>query len=336
MIKRLAAALLLLVFAAGCGQNSDVVVLRMAHILDPAQPVHKAMVFMGERLSALSGGTMEMKIYYGGTLGNERESLELLQLGMLDMAKVNGSIVEAFVPAMGVYGLPYLFRDSAHQWAVFNGPIGKEILEQGEPYWIRGLVYYDSGFRSFYTTKAPIRRPEDLKGMKIRVIRSNVAMRTMEALGGSPTPMALGELYTALQQGVVDGAENNPPSYYYTKHFEAAPYYSLDEHSAPPDVVLVSTHTWNRLTPQQRQWLTQAAEESVVYQRKLWQEDERRILLELEAGGVTIVRPDKEPFRKIVEPIYKGLEGTELGRWADRIRAVETPADSALASSQTP
>lgn len=310
----------LLLLLGGCVEQRETTVLRLAHILDATHPVHRGMAYMGERLEALSGGTMRVKIYPSGQLGSERESVELLQLGMLDMTKVASSVIENFVPAMGVYSLPYLFRDADHYWQVFNGEIGREILLQGEPYWIRGLAYYDAGFRSFYTRDQPVATPSDLRGEKIRVMRSNISIQSINALGGNATPMAYGELYTALQQGVVDGAENNPPNFYQSKHYEVSRYYSLDEHSAPPDVLLISTHTWDRLDARQQAWLTRAVEESVAYQRGLWEEATEEALHAVEAAGVTVTRPDKAPFREAVEPIYEVLEGTDLGRWAERIR----------------
>ncbi len=315
-------AVLALALIGGCGKSQDKLTLRLAHILDPSTPVHKAMAFMAARLDSLSGGTMHVVIYPSGQLGNERECLELLQLGSLDMTKVSSSVVENFVPAMGVYSLPYLFRDQAHYWQVFNGKIGKEILLQGEPYWLRGLCYYDAGFRSFFLRDKAVYEPRDLAGLKIRVMRSNLSIRSINLLGGNATPLPYSELYSALQQGVVDGAENNPPNFYQKRFFELCKYFVLDEHSAPPDVLLISTHTWNKLTPQQQAWLQQAVAESVTYQRKLWDEMTRKALEAVQAAGVKIIYPDKSKFRAAVKPIYDELAGTELGVWAKRIIAL--------------
>lgn len=316
----LLAALVLLATLSGCRDASDSVELRLAHILDATHPVHQGMAFLGERLEELSEGTMRVKIYPSGQLGNERESVELLQLGMLDMTKVASSVIENFVPAMGVYSLPYLFEDHNHFWTTLNGPVGNEILLQGTPFRIRGLCYYDAGFRSFYISDRAVRTPEDLGGLKIRVMRSNLSIQTINMLGANATPMAYGELYTALQQGVVDGAENNPPNFYGSKHFEQARYYTLDEHAAPPDVLLIGTHTWNGLTAQQQEWLAQATAESVAHQRRLWMEATTAALQAVQEAGVTVIRPNKGPFQEAVAPIYDSIEGTELGRWAERIR----------------
>lgn len=316
--------------SSGCEAEDDVQVLRLSHILDSTHPVHRGMAYMAERLEELSSGSMRVKIYPSGQLGDERVSVELLQLGMLDMTKVSSAVIENFVPAMSVYSLPYLFRNADHYWQVFESDVGQEILLEGEPYWIRGLTYYDAGFRSFYTHATPVEEPEDLNGLKIRVMPSNLSIQSINMLGGSATPMAYGELYTALQQGVVDGAENNPPNFYQSKHYEVSRYYNLDEHSAPPDVLIMSTHTWEKLNDEQRGWLMQAVEESVHYQRELWEEATDEALAAVQEAGVTVIRPDKEPFLEAVTPLYESLDGTAVGQWADRIRNLPPEVEEAL------
>ena len=159
-----------------------------------------------------------------------------------------------------------------------------------------GLAFYDAGSRSFYTRDRPVRRPDDLAGLKIRVQESPTAMALVDALGGSATPIAWGELYTALQQGVVDGAENNPPSFHLSGHYEVARFYTLDEHSAVPDALLVGTHVWDRLDQRQRGWLEEAVARSVPLQRALWRDATERALAAVEAAGVEVIRPEKRPF----------------------------------------
>ena len=308
--------------SASCTPASEHIELRLAHVLDSTHPVHLGMAFMGQRLEELSDGSMRVTIYPSGQLGNERESVELLQLGTLDIAKTSSSVIENFVPAMGVYSLPYLFEDQDHLWRTLGGDVGKDILLQGEPFRIRGLCYYDAGFRSFYIHDRKVETPDDLQGLKIRVMRSNLSIQTINMLGANATPMAYGELYTALQQGVVDGAENNPPNFYGSKHFEQARYYTLDEHAAPPDVLLIGTHTWNKLSDQQKGWLNQAVEESVTYQRQQWEEATEKALQAVQEAGVTVVRPDKRPFQEAVLPLYDRLDDSGLGMWAARIRAL--------------
>jgi len=217
--------------------------------------------------------------------------------------------MEAFVPEMKVFSIPYVFRDEQHLWNVLEGEIGKNLLLAGESVRLRGLAYYDAGSRSFYTRDTPVRTPEDLKGLKIRVMKSQTSMRMVEALGGSPTPISFGELYTALQQGVVDGAENNPPSFYLSKHYNIAKYYTLDMHTSVPDILLMSSHVWKTLDPQQQAWVQEAAQLSVGYQRKLWKASSDAALKAVEDAGVTIIRPDKAAFKEAVKDMHNSYEG---------------------------
>jgi TRAP-type C4-dicarboxylate transport system substrate-binding protein len=186
-----------------------------------------------------------------------------------------------------------------------DGPIRQQLLNEGEQYWLKGLGYYDAGSRSFYTKDKPVNTPDDLEGQKIRVMESVTAMDMVSSLGGSPTPISWGELYTALQQGVVDGAENNPPSFYLSRHYEVAKYYTLDEHTVLPDVLLAGTYLWDKLMPEEQGWLKQAVDASVVYQRKLWLEAENEALEAVQKAGVTIIRPDKTLFSEKIKDSFE-------------------------------
>jgi tripartite ATP-independent transporter DctP family solute receptor len=297
-------ALLYLLFLSNCTRISDIKTIKLAHGLDVNHSVHKAMVKMGEDLVKISGGQMQLEIYPSQQLGTERECIELLQIGSLDMTKVSVGVMENFAPRMKVFGLPYLFRDREHSFAVLDGPIGQELLDEGTQFWIKGLGYYDAGSRSFYTKDKPINSPDDLKGLKIRVMESVTAMDMVKSFGGSPTPISWGELYTSLQQGVVDGAENNPPSFYLSRHYEVCKFYSLDEHTVLPDVLIIGTHLWNQLSEQEKLWMQEAVDRSVIYQRLLWANAEKQALDEVEKAGVTIIRPDKSAFVSKVESVY--------------------------------
>ena len=279
--------------------------LRLAHGLDTSHPVHRGMVYMAERLAELSDGELTISIYPNNQLGTERQSLELLQIGSLDMTKVSAAVLENFSPEIAVLSLPYVFRGREHVYEFQDSDLGREMLTTSEQYRLRGLVYYDAGQRSFYTKDHPVNVPDDLKGEKIRVQLSATAIAMVQALGGSPTPISYGELYTALQQGVVDGAENNPPSFYTSRHYEVCKYYTLDEHTAVPDVLMIGTEAWARLTEKERGWLQAAADQSVTYQRELWQEAEQEALDAVEAEGVQIIRPDKGPFVEQTAPILE-------------------------------
>ncbi len=312
--RRIVVAVLVIVFVltTGCARHKKITVLKLGHVLDVNHPVHKAMEYMARVLSEESKGTMRMDIYPSGQLGSERDLIELLQIGSLAMTKVSASPMESFVPEMKIFSLPYVFRDHRHLWKVLNGPIGKKLLLAGLRYRLRGLCYYDSGSRSFYTKKVPIYTPDDLKGLKIRVMKSQTAVQMVEALGGSATPIAWGELYTALQQGVVDGAENNPPSFYLSKHYEVCKYYSLDEHTSIPDILLISEPIWQRLTEQQRRWLQKAADASVRYEITLWEKATEHALLAVQKAGVKIIHPDKRLFREKVKGMYARYKGTKV------------------------
>ncbi len=309
---------------SGCGAERDVTAIKLGHALDTSHPVHLAMEFMAERLAAKSGGTMRIDIYPSGQLGTERELLELLQIGSVGMTKVSTSVLEGFAPAFRVFGLPFLFRDDAHRFAVLEGPVGSELLLEPERFRLRGLAYYDAGARSFYTMRRPIRTPQDLSGLKIRVQESPIAVRMVSVLGGSATPIAWGEVYTALQQGVVDGAENNPPSFHLSRHYEVARYYTLDEHTAVPDVLFVATEVWEDLTPQQQGWLQEAANESAERQKELWRKATEEALRAVQEAGVQIIRPDKEAFSTRAAPLLDRFRGDpEIGPLIQRIQAVQ-------------
>jgi tripartite ATP-independent transporter DctP family solute receptor len=319
----MACLLLSVLCVVGCTKKSEVIELKLGHALDSGHSVHKAMLHMGERLKEISGGTMTIKIYPSGQLGSERELIELLQIGSLAITKASASPIEGFIPEFKIFSIPYVFRDHQHFWKVIDSHIGQDLLQKTEAVRLHGLGYYDAGARSFYTTHAPVNAPDDLNGQKIRVQESATSMAMVNTLGGAATPIAWGELYTALQQGVVDGAENNPPSFYLSKHYEVARYYSLDEHTYVPDVLLMSLPIWNKLTEQQQQWLAQAAAESVVFQKVLWQQTTDEAMAALEKEGVTIVRPDKTLFAEKVKPMYQAYAGTPTGRMIDDIAAIQ-------------
>lgn len=310
---------------AGCEQIKGPRSLKLAHGLDVTHPVHRGMEYLAERVAEKSAGQLQVEIYPSQQLGTERQCLELLQIGSLGMTKVSAAVLENFAPAVRVLSLPYIFRSSAHAYAVFDGEIGRELLLDSQRFFLRGLCFYDAGSRSFYTKERPVQRPEDLEGLKIRVQESVTAMNMVRSLGGAPTPISWGELYTALQQGVVDGAENNPPSFYTSRHYEVCKYYSLNEHTAVPDVLIISTSVWNSLSEQERQWLQEAADESVVYQRRIWKEASDEALEEVQKAGVEVIYPDKEEFAEEVEAMLQEYrQDPQLGPLIERIQAVES------------
>ncbi len=289
----------------GCKESSTDRVLKLAHGLDRTHPVHISMEHMAKLVFERSGGRMRIDIYPSGQLGTERECIELVQIGSLAMTKVSSSVMEGFAPEFKVYSLPYLFRDEQHRFAVLDGPIGTRLLEGTTQFRVRGLVYLDAGSRSFYSKQRPILTPDDLAGLKIRVQESATSIRMIQALGGSATPIAWGELYTALQQGVVDGAENNPPSFFLSRHYEVCKYYSLNEHTSVPDIIIISTVVWNSLNEEEQKLLQQAAREAEELQKIIWREASDHALEQIKKAGVEVVRPDRSVFAAKIAPLYE-------------------------------
>lgn len=309
---------------SSCENASEVTTIKLAHALDVSHSVHRAMVVMDEKLRKISGGTMRLEIYPNEQLGTERQCLELLQIGSLGMTKVSVGTLENFSPKMKIFGLPFLFRDREHAQTVMESDIGKELLLSAEKYRLRGLTYYDAGSRSFYTKEKPVNSPKDLKGLKVRVMPSATAIEMVKQLGGSPTPISWGELYSALQQGIVDGAENNLPSFHLSRHYEVCKFYSMDEHTILPDVLIIGTNVWKRLSPQQQQWVQEAADASAIEQQKLWAESEQEAMEVILEAGVEVVRPDKSLFSKKVEAFYEALKtDVVLHPLIERISKVE-------------
>ncbi|WP_094752028.1 TRAP transporter substrate-binding protein [Psychromonas sp. CD1] len=281
-------------------------ILKLSHNQTRNHPVNKAMMYMAKAAKAYSNGDLIIRIYPDSQLGTQRESLELLQNGAIAMAKSNAAELEAFAPAYGVFNLPYIFKDRAQYYRVMQGEIGESILQSSKDKGFIGLTFYDAGARSFYAKK-PIRTPNDLKGLKVRVQLSQTAIAMVEALGGHPTPLAYGELYTALQQGVVDAAENNITALTINRHGEVAKFYSLDEHTMVPDVLVISTKVWNNLSKSNQVALKRACDESMLKMKELWTETENTERLKAIKMGVTFIKVDKAPFVKAVQPMIKKL-----------------------------
>ena len=296
--------LLTLIVLSGC-RGDSFKVIKLAHALDTSHSVHEAMIYMAREVSEKSGGQLQIQIYPNQQLGTEKECLELLQIGIIGITKVSAAVLEGIVPEVKVLSLPYIFESKEQLFKILDGEIGEELLAAGEPYWLRGLCFYDAGSRSFYSRDRMIQTPADLHGLKIRVMQSNTAMEMVKHFGGSPTPISWGELYTALQGGVVDAAENNPPSLYLSRHYETCKYYALNEHASIPDVLVIGIRLWKKLNADERQIVKEAARNSAVYQRKLWQDSEEEALASLKENGVEIIYPDKTPFIEAVKPMYE-------------------------------
>ncbi len=291
------------------------------HPLD--YPTVLAVGYMGKLISGRTGGRHSIKVYGNSALGSEKDTIEQVRIGALDMIRINVAPMNNVVPETMVPTMPFVFRSTAHMRKVLDGPIGDEILNACEKQGLIGLAFYDSGSRSFYTVKKPIRTLADMKGLKIRVQQSDLWVAMMQALGANATPMPYGEVYTALKTGLVDGAENNWPSYESSRHFEAAKFYSITEHSLAPEIMLFSKKVWDTLSADDQKIIRQAAKESVPYMRKLWDEREDKSRKIVESAGSQIVTVDKKPFQDAMKPVYdKFITDPGLKDMIRRIQAV--------------
>ena len=297
-------------FLAGCGSSSQAPAAKKAIVLKAADdqpedyPTVMGLKQMAKLLDERTQGRIKMEVYSGAQLGGEKETIEMTQMGTIAINRVNAAPLASFSKQMGVFSMPFLFRDAAHLWKVLDGDLGKGMLKGLESSNLVGLTYYDSGARSFYTKSKAINSPADAKGQMIRVQQSKIFVDAVNTLGASATAMGYGDVYSGLQTGIIDGAENNPPSLWTMKHYEVCKYYSLDEHAMVPEVVMMSKKVWDTLTPDDQKIVLQAAIDSGVYQKQVWADFSTKALAELKDKGVTISTPDKEAFRKAVEPLY--------------------------------
>jgi tripartite ATP-independent transporter DctP family solute receptor len=274
-------------------------------------PTVEAVRQMGTALKEQSKGKLGVKVYPGGALGAERDTIEQLKIGGLDMMRINAAVLNNIVPETLAISMPFVFRTTAHMRQVLDGPIGDEILAAMQAQGMVGLAFYDSGARSIYTAKRPIKTLADIKGMKIRVQQSDLFVSMMEALGANATPMPFGEVYTGLKTGIVDGAENNWPSYESSRHFEAAKYYNVTEHSMVPEVLVFSKKIFDGLSKEDQALIRKTAKESVPHMRKLWDEREAKSRKVAEAGGAQVIPiADKKPFIDAMAPVYTKFAST--------------------------
>ncbi|MBT8330133.1 MAG: TRAP transporter substrate-binding protein [Desulfofustis sp.] len=265
-----------------------------------------AMDKFAELLKEKSGGKMTVKMYHSGTLGSQPDAIEQLRIGGIEIGNFNLGPLGPIVPEANVVSLPFIFKDVDHMWRVLDGKAGDIINEGMTKFGIVPLAWYDAGARSFYNSKKPIMKPEDVTGMKVRVMNNDLYSGMISALGGNPSPMAFAEVYQSLKTGVVDGAENNWPSYESTGHFEVAQFYSMSQHLIIPETLCVNAKVWQGLSPEDQKILKEAAVESAMLQRKLWKEREKASEEKVLAGGVQFNEiPDKSGFQAAMKPVYE-------------------------------
>ncbi|MBS7544680.1 TRAP transporter substrate-binding protein [Ancylobacter oerskovii] len=299
-------------------------VLRSADIHPDGYPTVDAVKYMGELVKQRTNGRLDIQVFNNAALGSEKDTIEQTRFGVIDMNRVNTAPFNNLVPQTQVLGLPFLFRSVDHMHKVVDGPIGDEILAAFEPHGLVGLAFYDSGARSFYTTKKPIKAVGDLKGMKIRVQQSDLWIAMMKAFGANATPMPFGEVYSSLETGVVDGAENNWPSYESSRHFEVAKNYTLTEHSLAPEALVISKVSWDKLSPEDQKIVRQAAKDSVGKMRELWLAREKASEAKVRNAGVKVFTVDKTPFIEAMKPVYETfVTDPKMKDLVTRIQAVQ-------------
>ena len=255
-----------------------------------------------------SNGRIQILVLAEGELGAESDVIAQMQYGGVDFARVSLSQLAEYIPQLNVLQMPYLYEDSAHMWRVLDGTIGDDFLDIVSQNELIGLSWYDAGARNFYNSKKPITCLEDMQGMRIRVQESEVMVDMIEALGASAIPIPYADVYSALEQGTVDGAENNWPSYEAMNHYEVAKYYTIDEHNRVPEMQICSKHTWSKLSEEDQQMISECAKESALYERKLWKERESESEAKAIEQGVEVVElsaEEKKRFQEAVTGIYE-------------------------------
>ncbi len=285
-------------------------------------PTVLAVKHMSTVLEKSSGGNLKIKVYNKGALGSEKETIDQVKIGALDMVRVNVAPMNGVCPMTMVPTMPFLFHSVEHMRKVLDGPIGDEILKSCESAGYVGLAFYDSGARSIYSKK-PIKTVADTKGMKIRVQQSDLWVALMGAMGANATPMPYGEVYTGLKTGLIDAAENNFPSYDTAKHFEAAPVYSKTEHSMAPEILLFSKVIWDKLSKAEQDQIRAAAKDSIKVERQAWDEQETKSMARVKAAGVQIIEVNKTSFQSVMAPVYEKFMTT-----ADMKRLVKAIQDT--------
>ena len=301
----------------------DTTVLKISHSHDQNHPIHKSMQYFASFLDSISHGEMKVQIYPGAQLGKEREALELLQIGTLDITKVSAALMENFIQDFELFGYPYLFNDIEHFHRALHGAFKDTLFSHVNSIKLVGLTFLDAGSRNIYTAKKPISDVNDLNGLKLRVMQSNTMINMAKSLGASPTPIAMAELFTALQQGMVDGAENNLPTFYASRHFEVCNYFHLTEHVFVPDIFVFSEYKWNKLTTAQRKLILQAAEETAVFHEHVWAAAEKNALENLKKEGVEIIYPDKKKLREVSQKFYAAVTSPKLLEYVELVKSFE-------------
>ncbi|MFG1396684.1 TRAP transporter substrate-binding protein [Roseixanthobacter pseudopolyaromaticivorans] len=293
------------------GALAQTVTLRSADIHPDGYPTVEAVKYFGDLVSQKTNGKYKVQVFNSGQLGQEKDTIEQTRFGVIDLNRVNTGPFNNLIPETAVLGLPFLFRSVDHMYHVVDGPLGAEIGKAFEPHGLIVLGFFDSGARSIYNSKRPIRTLEDMKGLKIRVQQSDLFIALINALGANATPMPFGELYGGLQTGLVDGAENNFPSYDSVKHYEVAKYFSLTEHSMAPEVFVMSKRSWDKLSAADQAIFKEAGIAATKKMRELWAQRDTEARERVVKGGAIVNEVDKQPFIDAMKPVYDKFVTTE-------------------------
>ena len=318
------AGVVALALTAAIGTANAERTLKLNGVQPPAHPVSMTHEFFADRVGQLTGGEIQIDVNHARALGDAVESVQSLRDGTLAFVTVSASNLSQIDPKMDMFSLPYLFKNADHYWDYLTSERADEFVASLQDSGIRVLAFIDSGARNFFASK-PIRTPADVEGQKIRVMASPVQVKTIEAMGGTGVPIAWGDLYNALQTGVVDGAENNHPSVYTMKFFEVSDYYTLDEHARIPDMLIMSEDVYQSFSAEEQEAIAKAADEAEAYMRGAWATSEQLSLEQLRPLFTEIIEPDKQPFIDAVKPLVEE-QAAALG--------VEEEVDHLLTSGQ--
>ncbi len=332
-VKALLLAAITSLFAVGCNsslsKDDDVRVMRVAHNQGEEHPIHLALKEFEKIVEEKTNKAIDIQVYPNELLGGQREAVELTQTGAIDIAVGSISLLESFNKSYSVFNLPYLFDSKEHYHSVMNDEeIMNQIYESTRESGFVGLTWFDAGSRNMYTTDKPIMKPEDLKGKKIRVQQSQTNIRMMELLGGSATPMSFGEVYTALQQKVIDGAENNELALTNNKHGEVAKHYSYNQHAMIPDILIMNAKLLDSLSEEHRNIILDAVDEINKFEVHAWEDKVEEAVEQSKAIGVKFYYPEIEPFKEKVLPIHEEMtQNKEVKALYDKIQA-KAPEES--------
>jgi tripartite ATP-independent transporter DctP family solute receptor len=319
------AALVVALLLAAAATGAIAREFRAADTQNEDYPTVQALRYMGRLIAERTGGRHQIRVFHSRQLGEEKETIEQTRAGAIDLNRINGALIGNFVPAMNVLAMPFLFRSIEHLQKVLDGPIGNEILNSFGPYGFVGLAYYDSGARSIYNSVRPLHSIADIKGLRLRVQQSELMSDMIKALGAEPVELPYGQVLTGLATKLIDGAENNWPSFVTTDHYKYAGFYTLTEHTMSPEVLVMSQKAWQSLSAEDQKIFRDSALRSSRFMREKWKDLEEQSRKRAEAVGVTIVKDfDRKPFEAAMATIYeKAQRDPATARLIERIRKVE-------------